>query len=495
MDKKFKLIRSRFLIPLSEKMGKEVRIEDGYVLTEGRLIKEVGKYSHEIGKRIINKYGDELQIIGIEKDRNFEEKDIICQNGVVLPGFVKAHAHDHETPIKGIAKDECLTEWLDHSANVLTRFLDNKKEELKKRLGKNPYLVVFMKARLDDIYYGITSTLNHLCNASKYDAEDVVEANTIAGTKMVLAVGGQDRNQDPYVLDTIEEELKRLDDLANKVSDKERIWVIPGPNEVFSNSDKMIKALKQWSKKHNTLFHIHCSEEPRTTNWFYEKYHMSPTQYLYQSEALDERTILAHQVNNTPIDLAILKDTGTKIVHNPLANTILGSGMPPIIEMLEKGIEIAIATDGLGSSDDQNILAAARLASQYQKAYHKNARLLPAQQVLEMITVVPAKMLGFNAGSIEVGKDADFIMVDLTRTNLVPTRIDNVIENLIWSSNGSEIRWVVANGKILKDDYKIVTLNEDEIKSDLQEISELLIEYKKTCPEIKASGARQGDCK
>jgi len=491
MDKKYKLIRSKFLIPLSRKIGTETRIEDGYLLTEGGLIKEVGKYSPKIGERIIHEYGDKLQIIGAEKNDNYKEKDIICLNGVVLPGFIKAHAHDHETLIKGIAKDECLTDWLDHSANVLTRFLDNKKNELKERLDKNPYLLVFLKARLDDIYYGITSTLNHLCNASKYNGEDVIEANTIAGTKMVLAVGSQDRNQDPYILSTPEEEVKRLNDLYNAFGNKDRIWVIPGPNEVFSNSAEMLKELKQWARDHNTLFHVHSSEEPRTTAWFYEQYDMSPTQYLYNAGILDENTIIAHQVNNTPIDLALLKKTGAKVAHNPLANTILGSGMPPIIEMLEKGIQIAIGTDGLGSSDDQNILAAARLVSQYQKAYHKDASLLPAQQVLEMITVIPAEMLKLNAGSLDVGKDADFIVIDITRPNLVPTRVDNVVENLIWSSNGSEVRWVVVDGKILKDDYKIITLDEDEIKDNIQYMSELLIEYKKMCPEIRASGARQ----
>ena len=182
---------------------------------------------------------------------------------------------------------------------------------------------------------------------------------------------------------------------------------------------------------------------------------------------------------------------GEKVVHNPLANTILGCSMPPIVEMLKKGIQIAISIDGSGSSDDQNILAAARLASQYQKAYHKDVILLTAQQVLEMITVIPAEILKLNAGSLDVGKDADFIVIDITRPNLVPIRVDNVVENLIWSSNRSEVRWVIANRKILKDDYKIITLDEDEIKNDLQYISEFLIEYKKMCPEIRASGVRQ----
>jgi 5-methylthioadenosine/S-adenosylhomocysteine deaminase len=493
MKKKFKLVRSRLLLPLDEKLGLSTRIEDGYVLTEGSLIKEVGKYESGIGERIIRECGDELRIIGLEKEGGFEEGDIPCLDGVVLPGFIKAHGHDHESPIIGIAKDEPLTDWLDHAVNVFTGFLNENKDELTAEFGVSANLITYTKAKLDDIYYGITSALTHHCNFNKYHVAELVEANAEAGTKIMIGVGGQDRNYDPRILDTPEEAVKRMDEYTAEFGDRERTWILPGPDQVFSNSAEMIKALKNWANEHGTLFHMHSSEEPNTTAWFYSQYLCSPVEYLNLAGALDENTILAHQVNNTPVDLAILKETGTSIAHNPLANTILGSGMPPIIEMLELGIPVAISTDGSGSADSQNMLSAARLASQYQKANHQDARLLGAQQVLEMVTVVPAKMLRLNAGSLSAGKDADLILIDLRRPNLTPTRIDNVVENLIWASDGSEVRWVIANGNLLKDDYRFVTLDEEKIKSDICKLSELLIEYRKTNQEIKATGARQAE--
>jgi len=335
--------------------------------------------------------------------------------------------------------------------------------------------------------------LTHHCNFNKYHVAELVEANAKAGTKIMIAVGGQDRNYDPRILDTPEEAVKRLDDYTAEFGDRERTWILPGPDQVFSNSAEMIKALKVWANAHGTLFHMHSSEEPNTTAWFYSQYLCSPVEYLNLAGALDENTILAHQVNNTPVDLAILKETETNIVHNPLANTILGSGMPPVMEMLEMGIPVAISTDGSGSADSQNMLGAARMASQYQKAFHKDANALPAQQVLEMVTVVPAKMLRLNTGSLSAGKDADLILIDLRRPNLTPTRIDNVVENLIWASDGSEVRWVIANGEVLKDDYRFVTLDEEKIKTDIRKLSELLIEYRESHQEIKATGARQAE--
>jgi len=491
MSKDFKLIRSRLLLPLDEKIGLATRIKDGYVLIEGDIIKEVGAFTPEIGKRITAAAGERLEIIGATGEKDAKGEKIPMLDAVVLPGFVKAHGHDHESPIIGVAKDEPLTAWLDHAVNAFTGFLLEKREELKRVFGASPHLVTYVKARLDDIYYGITSALTHHCNFNKYNLDDLVEANSRAGTRIVIAVGGQDRNYDPRILDTPEIAVKRLDDYFSRFRGEKRVGIIPGPDQDFSNSDAMLRALKRWARDHGTLIHIHSSEEPETTRWFYRKYHLSPVQYLHRAGFLDEKAILAHQVNNTLIDLAILEETGAAVVHNPLANTILGSGMPPILEMMERGIRVAISTDGSGSADNQNMLAAARLASQYQKALHQNARLLPAQKVLEMVTVVPARILGLNSGSLAPGKDADLIAVDLRRPNLTPTRRDNVVENLIWASDGSEIRWVIAGGRVLKDDYRFTTLDEGRIKEDVQRLSELMMEHKAGLPEVRATGARR----
>ena len=483
---KFKLIRSRILLPFSRQIGLTTRIEDGYVLIKGKRIKEVGKYNDNIGTDLIKKYGEDLQIIGQKNG----SKNIPCLDGVVMPGFVKAHGHNHEPPIIGIAKDEPLTDWLDHAVNPFTGFLNNKKDYIENNLGKSGAYITFIKAFLDDIHYGITSAMNHQCNFSKYLVADIVEAALEAETKLIVAVGSQDRNYDKRILDTPETAVKRLDKYHSEFGNLENITIIPGPDQVFSNSDTIIKAQKKWAVKHDTLFHMHSSEEPRTTAWFKEQYGCTPVEYLNNASILDNSVILAHQVNTTENDMNILKTTETNIVHNPLANTILGSGMPAVVDMINSGIPVAISTDGSGSADNQNILSAARLASQYQKAFLKDAKVMKAQDVLERITIKPAEMLRLNTGSLEKGKDADLVLIDLSKTNMVPTRIDNVIETLVWCSDGSEVQYVIANGKILKDDYNITCLNVEKINSDVFKLSEMMMEYKKTCSEVHETGAR-----
>ncbi len=486
------LIRSKFMIPMSRKMGLSKRIRDGYVLTEDETIKEAGEYGEEIGSRIIRDYGNDLFIVGSKKQGDFTVDDIGCTETCLLPGFVKAHGHDHESPIIGIAKDCPLTAWLDGAVNLFTGFLDEKREYLTDKFGKSPNLVTYLKARVDDIYYGITSSMVHHCNFNKYRVADIVEANRQAHTKMIVAVGSQDRHYDDRILDIPHQlAIDRLNDYQQKFGDAKRTWIIPGPDQFFSNGPELLKALKRWSKDNGTLIHIHSSEEPKTTAWFKKTYGMTPIEYADRIDFLDTDTILAHQVNNTEKDLSIIKKTGAKVVHNPLANTILGSGMPPLKRMTEIGIPFVISTDGSGSADNQDILLAAKSAAQYQKALLQDASFLTSDILLQKITIEPAEFLRMNTGSLEKGKDADMVLIDLTRPNLIPSRLDNVIENLIWASDGSEVKTVIANGRIVKLDYQFTVLDFETIVEEVQLLSEMLADYITTAEKITGTGAHK----
>ena len=425
---KYTLCRAKFLLPLAAP-DRSLRIQDGYILSEGELIKEVGKYTSEIGQRLKNTYGNELLVLGAEKE------DIPCLEGVLMPAFVKAHGHDHEQPLIGIAKDEPLTDWLDHAVNPFTSFIIRDNERLCRELGNSPHLVTYRMARLVDIHYGITTCMVHHCNFNKYRLKEIARANESAGTTMIVAVGGQDRHYVKEVLDEPLAAVERLNE-ALKIEGLEHTSFCPGPDQVFSNSRNMLMPLKAWAREHETLFHIHSAEEPKTTEWFSREIEpgLTEVEFMEKIGVLDAETVIAHQVNCGPRDVEILARSGAKIVHNPLANTILGSGMPPVIDMLAAGVPVAISTDGSGSADNQNIIAAARLASQYQKAKYQDATLLKSQQLLEMITSVPAAILRKNQGELSPGRQADWVLLSLNKPNLVPTRLDNLMENIIWAA-------------------------------------------------------------
>lgn len=480
---KIKLMRAKFLIPMTKNGDNLDRIEDGYILFDDKIL-EVGAYSEEIGNGIIEKYGNELDIIGNSATVKVPQLD-----GVILPGFIKTHGHDHESTIIGIAKDEPLTVWLDAAVNPFTEWIHNGKDQLAEQLGISPYLLTYTKARVDDISFGITTALTHHCNFNKYHVNELAEASEVVGTRIFIAVGSQDRNYYEAILDTVDEAISRLDKYQADNQHLDRVTIIPGPDQLFSNGPELLKALKQWSRAHNTLMHIHSSEEPNTTKWFTDKYGFSPVGYADSIGFLDDRTMLAHQVHSTNDDIEIMAKHDVMVIHNPLANTILGSGMPRILDMIKSGMRVSISTDGSGSADSQNMLSAARLASQYQKALNQDARVLGAEQVLQMITTIPAEMLDINAGSLETGKDADLIMIDLSKPNFVPTIKETVVENIIWASAGNEIIYVFANGKTLINNYEFTTINIQELNNQMQNLAVIFEEYRLNAIKIKGTGA------
>jgi len=487
--------RARFVLPLAAP-DRRLRIRDGYVLSIGGAFAEVGPYTAEIGRRLRDAYGEKLEILHTRREiPSFDA--IPMQDVILLPAFVKAHGHDHEQPIIGIAKDEPLTSWLDHAVNPYTGFINRERAKLTEKLGCTPHLATYSMARVCDIHYGITASMVHHCNHNKHHLEEIAQANENAGTTMIVAIGGQDRYYAEELIDAPGDALRRLEAALLIQDGCARTSFAPGPDQDFSNSREALIPQKAWAKERGTLFHIHSSEEPKTTRWFEEEIEpgLTPVEYFEQIGILDRDSVLAHQVNCGPRDVEILARKGAAVVHNPLANTILGSGMPPLMEMLAAGVRVAISTDGSGSADNQDIIAAARLAAQYQKAFHKDATLLSSQELLEMITVVPNEILRMNQGELAPGRQADFILVDLARPNMVPTRVDNVVENLIWAADGSEVDAVVARGRLLKHDGVVLPFLDgtapESIMSRVQALSEAFAEYRESAPVIRGTGANR----
>jgi len=492
------LVRAQYLLPM-DNVKPITRIEDGYVLSRGDKILEAGRFTGDIPQRLRDTYGTNLQIMGKspanEETWDYSE-EIPRFRGVLMPAFVKAHGHDHEQPLIGIAKDEPLTAWLDHAVNPFTGYMNQYGNEITEELGCTPHSATYMMARVSDIHYGITASMVHHCNFNKYHLTEIARANELAGTKMIVAVGSQDRNYVKELLDAPEDAIQRLN-RALEIPDLQNTTFCPGPDQLFSNSRKLLIPLKQWAREHGTLFHVHSAEEPATTRWFQREIEpgLTPVAFADQIGILDADSVLAHQVNCGPGDLDILASTGAKVVHNPLANTILGSGMPPVIDMLKQGIPVAISTDGSGSADNQNILAAAKMAAQYQKAHHQDATLLTSEMLLDMITGVPADILNMDQGRLVPGKLADWILIDLQRPNTTPTRLDNVVENLIWATDGSEIDTVFSGGRILKQNGRVLPFKDGTLPRTVmklvQKLSEGFADYRANSPELKGTGVHR----
>lgn len=165
--------------------------------------------------------------------------------------------------------------------------------------------------------------------------------------------------------------------------------------------------------------------------------------------------------------------------------------MPPVPEMLARGIPVAISTDGSGSADFQNIISAGRAASQYFRGLHADPKQLPAAQCLEMMTTVPAKMLGIKAGQLRPGYRADWNLLDLNRPNLCPTHIVNVTENFLWAADGNEVTTTMAGGVMVKDRGVFTTIDVPSLLAEVTALTDEMMVYREHAEEIRGTGAHK----
>ena len=183
---------------------------------------------------------------------------------------------------------------------------------------------------------------------------------------------------------------------------------------------------------------------------------------------LGERTILAHCGASDAKDWEILAATGTSVAHNPANNAAAGWRTSPIVEMMEAGVNVALGCDGAPTNANMDILRDMRVASQVARARAQSAMVMPSETVLEMATLNGAKAMGFSdqVGSIEVGKRADFIIINTDSPHLTP--VWNPVASVVFGAQGSDVDTVVVDGKILMQGRKVLTMDEDAILEDVR---------------------------
>jgi cytosine/adenosine deaminase-related metal-dependent hydrolase len=224
---------------------------------------------------------------------------------------------------------------------------------------------------------------------------------------------------------------------------------------------------------------VYVAEAPRDRELIWECYNASPVQFCENNSLTGKTSVLAHMIHlDLEKDLDILVKTGTSVAHNPTSNCKLGDGIAPIPQMLEKGINVALGTDGGPCSNTYDLFRDMHLAGIIHKGNLIDASLLPAEQVLEMATINGARALGLDKeiGSLEVGKKADFIVVNPGALGAVPYDIKQIGKGgmhpstaVVHSCSGRDVEIVVVDGKVLVQKGILLTLDEITVKNEAQE--------------------------
>jgi len=399
--------------------------------------------------------GNRVEKVG----KNLREKAEFKMDGrgkLAIPGLINTHTHVAMTLFRGYADD--------------MRFWEAWPERIWPREKKVKAEHVYLGAMLgcmEMIRGGTTCFMDNY-----FFMDEVAKAVKETGMRANIAYGMidlDDAGKRKKELEIGEELVKSFDGKADG-----RIKCSFSPHAPYTCSKELLLKSKELAEKHDVLLQIHVSETRKEVFDSLKKFGKRPVEYLESIGFLSRRVIAAHCVWTTKREVRMLGEKGTRVSYNPVSNMKLASGgVAPIPQMLESNVCVTFGTDGAVSNNSLNMLETMKVGALLQKAHHWDARVLDAQQALNFATCNGAAALCTNSGSIEEGKLADLSLIELKTPNLLPT--NNITSNLVYSSNPSNISDVIVDGKLVMQDRKILTVDEEKILSKFQEISEKIM--------------------
>jgi 5-methylthioadenosine/S-adenosylhomocysteine deaminase len=346
----------------------------------------------------------------------------------IMPSFVNCHTHAAMTLFRGYADDMELHTWL-----------ENYIWPMEGTLSEEDVYVGAKLACLEMIKSGCT-----YFNDMYWYFPSTVRAVREMGIRAALSSVFIDFN-DP---DTAERRWRECLELhACYAGSDERIDFALGPHAVYSVSrDSLIKA-GRFAAEHDLLIHIHLCETRKEVEDARQMFGMSPVQYLDELGLLGPNLCACHCIWLQERDMDLLAERGVKVVHNPVSNLKLCSGLFPYRELSRRGVTIGLGTDGCSSNNNLDLVEEMKFAALVHKHASGDPTLLSAPEVLRMATRDGCRIFGLDAGEIAEGRLADCILVDLDHPQLVPGY--NLMSNMVYAANGACVDTTICNGRIL----------------------------------------------
>lgn len=389
-----------------------------------------------------NIYIEDGKIKKISKDKIdfFYDKKIDGKNHLAMPGLINAHTHVGMSLFRNFSDDVELMDWL-----------NNKIWPLEDKLTEKDVYWASLLSQAEMIMTGTTTF------ADMYYFEDQT-IKALEKSKMRAQIS-RGLTLDDENLSKIKENINLYKKFEN--SQDGRINIALGPHAVYTTDKKYLKEISRVSKEYKIPIHIHLSETKVENEDCIKRFGQSPTEVFEECGIFENKTIAAHGVHLTDKDLDILSKYDVSVVHNPSSNLKLSSGFLDCSKIIDKGINLAMGTDSSASNNNLSMFKEISIASLVSK--FKDPKNLRAYEVLKMATINGAKALGMDKkiGSLEEGKIADIILIDLNNPNHTPQ--NNLISSLCYSTFDTDVSHVLINGEIVFDNKKFINLDIDEI--------------------------------
>ena len=372
---------------------------------------------------------------------------IDARGSAVIPGLINGHTHVPMSLFRGLADDLDLNEWL--TKYIFPAEAKNVTEEFV-RAGT--------QLGLAEMIRGGTTTY-----CDMYYFEDAIADETArAGVRALLG---------ETVIDFPVADNKTWPDAMRYSENFLRKWqghalVTPAvaPHAPYTVSEEHLKEVRALSDRLNAAVVIHLSETRKEVEDISKQKGARPVEYLARIGFLGPRTVAAHTVHIDEGEIGLLKQHGVGSVHNPESNMKLASGVAPVPAMLRAGVALGLGTDGAASNNDLSMWEAMDAAAKLHKLSSNDPRVVPAEDALAMATIGGARALHMerDIGSLEPGKRADLVVVDLDELHQTPRY--NIYSHLVYATKAGDVRTVVIEGRVVMRDRRLLTLDEALVK-------------------------------
>ncbi len=425
MEKVDFIIRGDYLLPMEDDLSV---IKDGAVVVIGKKIVDVGTYAD-----ISKKYSSEKILGGKDK--------------AVFPGLINTHTHAAMVYFRGLADDLPLQEWLqNHIWPAESKWLTEDFVSDAVELACLEMLKAGVTTYTDMYFYE---------NAAGKKLEKI-------GMRGVLGAGIIDFPFTGYA-HSVDEYFINAENLINNWKNSELVFPCVAPHATYTCGPDNYKRANELSEKYNVPIHTHLAETQFEVSECQKRFAKTPVEYLESIGLLSERLSAAHCVWPTDNEIELLAKRKVGVSHCIESNLKLASGFAPVAKMLRAGVKVAFGTDGAASNNDLSILGEMTTAAKVHKAVSGDPTVVDSKTVLLMATKNGAEILGLGdrVGSIKAGKLADLVIANLKSPHLMP--IYDIYSHIAYCMRPSDIDTVMVNGKIVIENGKSATLDEEEV--------------------------------
>jgi 5-methylthioadenosine/S-adenosylhomocysteine deaminase len=401
--------------------------------------------------------GEKIIYVGITPDdfTSYEEK-VDLKGNIMLPGMVNTHGHTPMSLLRGYGDDLPLQTWLEDKIWPL----EAKYTPEHARWGAKLSI-------LEMIRTGTTTFVDMYDNMDEIAM--AVEEAGIRGvlTRGVIGFGSEELRQS---------KLKEAADFAKSWNNgaNGRITTMLSPHSPYTCSPEYISQIIDKSAELNVPLHTHMSETKFEVEKNIEEYGATPVRHLEKLGFFDRPSLVAHAVHVNDEDIQILAEKDVKVSHNVISNLKLGSGIAPVGKMLAKGVTVSLGTDSAASNNNLDLFEELKAAATIHKGLAQDATIITAQEALRMATIHGAESLWLDdrIGSLEAGKDADFIVVNSNQSFFYPKH--NPVSHLVYSGSGRDVKDVYVQGKQILADGQFTTIDEERVLYEANRLSKLL---------------------